>query len=94
MSQVLRVSDGRMVTLGDAGELIEAQREISGLTRGSSLSGRFSYLFGLTTENVLPTEIAARLGQEAAEFQILAGDRLSDRAKELLSRLASLRSEH
>jgi hypothetical protein len=92
MEHTLRVQDGREVPLGSEQEVTDALADIMDATGGSSHRGQFSSLFGGPGDDMLSAEEADRLGQEAAEFLAMYGDRLRKPTITLLDRLSSLGS--
>jgi hypothetical protein len=90
MDVVLRTTDGRSVVLGAEDEIATLFAEIMSVEGGSSLGGRWSTLFGITGNETVSPEVAARLAHEAAELQAVCRERLSDQANLLLDRLASI----
>lgn len=87
---MLRTADGREVLLGTGAEFQAAVSDIVNATGGSSGRGAFSRLFGLQPEVVMAADEAARLGDEAAQFKLVLGDRLRVETVALLDRLSVL----
>ena len=92
---ILRVSDGRKVSLGSPEEFRQVAHEITDYTGGSSGGGAFSALWGLLCDheqNAHPFRVdhANMIAQEAACFRSKYNVGLSKQANALLHQLASL----